>query len=478
MKYLHVSVLILTAALAAILWPRAAAAENAAESPKLWRYLTTTMAQSVTEGWRKTCTDSSIVGRPLSIAGRYYEKGLGTHAPGEMVFRLDRRHRQFVAEVGVDDGGGPTGSVVFKVFLDGKPAFNSGLMRYGQAAKRIALDVSSVAELRLVVTDGGDGVQGDHADWASAAIDDTVVAKPVPRFSTAGFFALPDSPRKVLNFNPGWRFLKADAAGAEKPGFDDSAWEAANLPHGLELLGENASGGRNYQGPAWYRKRFSSPAAAKDQKTVVYFEAVMGKSAVWVNGQKVAEHFGGYLPFAAEISRQLRSDGRENVLAVRADNSDDPSYPPGKPQSDLDFTYLGGIYRNVFLIQTGPLHVTLAELSTTVAGGGVVVGTQNVSGSSATLEVRTEIANELAEAQRMTLRTVLETTDGQEVLRQPAAAGNRRRGEASAPRDAQGQARSPLAPGRSLLALSPHGDRRCVGPRGRQPADPLRHPAL
>jgi beta-galactosidase len=265
------------------------------------------------------------------------------------------------------------------------------------------------------VTDGGDGVQGDHADWAGAAVDDIVAARPVPRFSTAGFFAIPGSPRQVVDFNPGWRFLKADAPGAERPAFDDSAWEAANLPHGLELLGENASGGRNYQGPAWYRKRFTL-LPQSGCKTFLYFEAVMGRGEVWVNGQKVAEHLGGYLPFAAEIGGLLRTDGRPNVVAVRADNSDDPSYPPGKPQGDLDFTYMGGIYRNVYLIHTGPVHATLAEPSRTPAGGGVVVGTKDVRGRDATLEVRTEIANETARTTRATLRTVLETADGREVL--------------------------------------------------------------
>jgi len=78
------------------------------------------MAASVTQGWRETLTDSSITGRPLNIAGKGCEKGLGAHAPGEMVFKLDRQHRQFAAEVGVDDEGGPTESVVFGVLLDGK----------------------------------------------------------------------------------------------------------------------------------------------------------------------------------------------------------------------------------------------------------------------------------------------------------------------------------------------------------------------
>ena len=406
----------LAALLACCAAARAADPAPSAE-PAVWRYLSTDTAASVTQGWLETRTDASITGHPLSIAGRRYDKGLGTHAPGEMVFKLGRQHRRFVADVGVDDQGGKAGSVVFKVALDGKEAFDSGLMRFGEPAKHIALDVNGVSELRLVVTDGGNGVQHDHADWANAAVDDVILAKPVPPFSTAGFFAVPDSPRRVLNFNPGWRFLKADASGAEKPGFDDAAWEAANLPHSLEVLGENASGCRNYQGPAWYRKRFQAASSAADGKVFLYFEAVMGKCTVWVNGQKVAEHFGGYLPFAAEIGSLLHGGGDDNFVAVRADNANDPTYPPGKPQNDLDFTYLGGIYRDTYLIQTGPVHVTLPELSRAVAGGGVFVGVKDIKGNDASLGVRTEIANDSAAPRNVTVRTVLETAEGREVLR-------------------------------------------------------------
>jgi len=405
--------------LSAVWLGRAQAAS--AEEPEIWRYLTTGMATSVTQGWQVTRNDASITGRPLSIGGRRFEKGLGTHAPGEIVYAFNGTRKRFVADVGVDDHGGPAGSVVFRVLLDGKNAFDSGLMRFGDAPKHVALDVSGVRELRLVVTDGGNGVQHDHADWANAAVDDVVVPHPVPRFSTAGFFAVPGSPREVLDFNPGWRFLKADAKGAEDPAFDDSAWEAANLPHGLEILGENESGGRNYQGPAWYRKRFPAEVPANGGRVVLYFEAVMGKCVVWVNGRKVAEHFGGYLPFAADVTSALRADGCGNVVAVRADNSDDPTYPPGKPQGDLDFTYLGGIYRDTYLIRTDALHATLPELSATVAGGGVFVGVKDVNGSDASLEVRTEVANDSAAPRRVTLRTALETVEGREAVRAETA---------------------------------------------------------
>ncbi|VGO17938.1 Beta-galactosidase [Pontiella desulfatans] len=231
------------------------------------------------------------------------------------------------------------------------------------------------------------------------------------QFSTAGFHAVEGSPRKVMNFNPGWRFLLGDAKGAEAVGFDDRQWEAANLPHGLEVLGENASGGRNYQGVAWYRKQFSVERLTG--KTFLYFEAVMGVAKVWVNGQLVAEHFGGYLPFAADVTGVLK-DG-VNVVAVMADNSNSKLYPPGKEQYKLDFTYLGGIYRDTYLIQTSPTHVTLRELSSTVAGGGVFVATLDVNGNDATMEVRTEVMNSGNKTYGITVRNTLEDADGKAV---------------------------------------------------------------
>lgn len=232
-------------------------------------------------------------------------------------------------------------------------------------------------------------------------------------FSTAGFYAVEASPRTVENFNPGWRFFKGDAKGAFAVGFDDSQWESANMPHGLEILGENASGGRNYQGKAWYRKQFSVPVSAG--KTYLYFEAVMGEAQVWVNGQHVVEHFGGYLPFAADVTDVLNKDGQPNVVAVMANNADSTLYPPGKKQSQLDFAYLGGIYRDTYLIQTSPVHVTLTELSKTVAGGGVFAATLNVDGNDAQMEVRTEVANNGPDKVAITVKTVLENADYKEL---------------------------------------------------------------
>ncbi|MDR1336320.1 MAG: glycoside hydrolase family 2 protein [Tannerella sp.] len=230
-----------------------------------------------------------------------------------------------------------------------------------------------------------------------------------PEFSTAGFHAIAGSPRKVYSFNPGWKFMKAKADGAERPDFDDSSWETVHLPHGLEILGENASGMRNYQGEACYRKVFSLPGRSSG-KVTLYFEAVMGKAQVWLNGKLLCRHFGGYLPFAVDLTKDLVAG--KNTVAVFADNSNDDSYPPGKEQDYLDFTYLGGIYRDVYLIETGATHISLPELSPTVAGGGVFVATKDVNGNRAMLEVRTEIRND-GKGGTFKVRTILEDAEKQ-----------------------------------------------------------------
>ncbi len=219
-----------------------------------------------------------------------------------------------------------------------------------------------------------------------------LIGQPI-EFSTAGFFALEGSPRSVESMNPAWRFYKGSADGAYQTSFDDSQWQVVSLPHGLEDLPQEASGGKNYRGEAWYRKHFSIDANEYAGKRIVlYFEAVMGKSKVWLNGELVGEHYGGYLPIPIDITDKIEL-GQENVLAVLTDNSDDPIYPPGKPQGTLDFCYFGGIYRDVWLISTSQLHITDANMSGRVAGGGLLVHYTNVSANQATVNLELELAN-------------------------------------------------------------------------------------
>ena len=95
--------------------------------------------------------------------------------------------------------------------------------------------------------------------------------------SVAGFIPLEGSGRMVYNFNPGWRFFRGDVKGAEKADFDDKTWEVVSTPHSVQLMPAEASGCRNYQGIAWYRKHFTVPAEMDGMEVLIHFEAIMGK---------------------------------------------------------------------------------------------------------------------------------------------------------------------------------------------------------
>ena len=190
--------------------------------------------------------------------------------------------------------------------------------------------------------------------------------------SVAGLFPLQGSGRIVYNFNEGWRFLLGDAEGAEATAFDDSLWEVVCAPHADRLEPSEASGGRNNQG------------------ILVHFEAIMGKQWVYVNGHLVNEHLGGYLPVTIDLSAEGVKAGDKCVIAVKADNSDDKNYPPGKKQSQLDFAYHGGMYRDVWLIGKSSVAITDAIERGQVAGGGVFIHFDNISEKSADVFIDVE----------------------------------------------------------------------------------------
>lgn len=213
-----------------------------------------------------------------------------------------------------------------------------------------------------------------------------------PRFSTAGFYQLPETGRSAYSMNPAWRFLRGKMPGAQSVDFDDKDWKLVSLPHGLELLPYEASGCINYQGEAWYRKHFTPQEEWKGKQLFLHFEAIMGKSKVWVNGQLVKEHFGGFLPVIADITSYLRY-GQDNVIAVWTDNSDDPSYPPGKAQDMLDFAYLGGIYRDCWLVAHNRVYITDPNYEEEVAGGGLFVSFGNISDVKALVRLDAHLRN-------------------------------------------------------------------------------------
>ena len=209
--------------------------------------------------------------------------------------------------------------------------------------------------------------------------------------SVAGLFPLEGSGRIVYNFNEGWRFLLGDAKGAEATAFDDSRWEIVCAPHIDRLEPSEASGGRNYQGVCWYRKHFTVPEDMAGKQVLVHFEAIMGKQWVYVNGRLVKEHLGGYLPITVDLTKEGVKAGDQCLIAVKADNSDDKNYPPGKQQNQLDFAYHGGMYRDVWLIGKSAVAITDAIERNQVAGGGVFIHFDNISEQKADVFIDVEL---------------------------------------------------------------------------------------
>jgi beta-galactosidase len=160
----------------------------------------------------------------------------------------------------------------------------------------------------------------------------------------------PQLPGATMSLNQGWRFYRVDKPTPQEDfssaAFADTRWERVNAPHTVRLEPENSSGMTNFQGVAWYRRHFTAEETWRGKKLFVQFEGAMQVADVWFNGKHLLTHYGGYLPFTVDLTDLVRYGKADNLIALRLDNSDNPDVPPGKPQNLLDFTYLGGLYRN------------------------------------------------------------------------------------------------------------------------------------
>jgi beta-galactosidase len=208
--------------------------------------------------------------------------------------------------------------------------------------------------------------------------------------------------RIIRSFDSDWRFLKAEAAGAERPDFDDTAWRTLEVPHDWSIEGpfdqKNPTGGAGGFLPAgigWYRKSFDLPAGYERRRVFVEFDGVMANSEVWINGFPLGKRPNGYVSFRYEMTGHLRFGAREqNVIAVRADNS-------GQPASRW---YTGaGIYRHVRLVVTDPLHIE---------HWGTFITTPNVSADQATVRVQSAVINQSAAPRKVRLQISLRAPDG------------------------------------------------------------------
>ncbi|MBO0996081.1 discoidin domain-containing protein [Bacillus sp. SD088] len=197
--------------------------------------------------------------------------------------------------------------------------------------------------------------------------------------------------REVFNFNMDWLFYRGDI-NKELP-IDDSCWERVILPHTVRLEPKEWEDAPSYQGISWYRRYFTLDQTLLGKKIFVRFEGAMINADVWVNGQHLFSHHGGYLPFTIDITDTVIL-GKENLIEVKVDSNDDWETPPGKPQKELDFVYFGGLYRNAQLIVTNPLHVSDVLSANKVANGGVFITYPEIDKQKAKIRIQTHVQND------------------------------------------------------------------------------------
>ncbi|MEJ2548929.1 MAG: glycoside hydrolase family 2 TIM barrel-domain containing protein [Gemmatimonadota bacterium] len=214
-----------------------------------------------------------------------------------------------------------------------------------------------------------------------------------------------------IDFDSGWQFLRADASGAESPGFDDGDWSPASLPHTARVeslvTGEPGSDTYQWQGICWYRRTFQIDRGQAGRKFFLSFDGAMNVADVWLNGEFLGRHRGGWLPFGFDISDRVLP-GEENLVAVRLDNTDNPITGP-KPLPQLDFNPYHGLYRSVRLVVKDRLHITDPILADRPASGGLFVTFPRVSAESATVRVQVHALNDDSRPREFRLR--LQLTD-------------------------------------------------------------------
>ena len=218
--------------------------------------------------------------------------------------------------------------------------------------------------------------------------------------------------RETINFNNDWLYHEGDVKGAEAADYSDEEWLYVNLPHStIHYTPDNY-----YQkdlGIFWYRKHFTVPQEMQGKKLYITFEAAMQAAEVWVNGEKIGTHQGGYTSFVFDLTDKV-TYGEENVIAVRIDTRPNTAFNPGK--TNPDFQYFGGLYRNVYLTATDMLHVTDAVYENKTAGGGVFLTAPAVSKESATVKSQTDVKNEGASTEEATVVTEVIDEDGETVV--------------------------------------------------------------
>lgn len=224
------------------------------------------------------------------------------------------------------------------------------------------------------------------------------------------------TPASETSFNSDWQFARADKAPDLTSMSALTGWEKVQLPHTTrieELVVKN-----QWQGDAWYKKTITTKPEWKTKQVFIRFDAAMNATDVFLNGEKIASHLGGYLPFTLNLTNKLKADA-PNELVLHLDNRDNAVTGP-KPLKDLDFNTYGGIYRNTHLILKNDVYISDAISVGKTAGGGIFVTYPEVSEANAKVQVKTNLINSSAKEKAVKIKQQL--LDGDKLVAETTSA--------------------------------------------------------
>lgn len=208
-------------------------------------------------------------------------------------------------------------------------------------------------------------------------------------------------PRQTLLFNKDWKFYKGEISNAEQVSFNDAGWRHLDLPHDWSIEGpfdEQWASATGYLpgGVGWYRKTFQLANGIRSKNIFLYFDGVYKNSEVWINGHYLGKRPNGFIAFQYEITPFLNKTGK-NIVAVKVDHSQ---------FADARWYTGSGIYRNVYLIATEPVHVDL---------WGVFFTTPQVSSRSATANINVSVVNQTLAKAPVLVNADLIDTEGKRI---------------------------------------------------------------
>ena len=188
--------------------------------------------------------------------------------------------------------------------------------------------------------------------------------------------------RNIININENWKFIQEDVG---LPTSYPTDWQTVDVPHSWNAVDGNDGNGSYDRGNYWYAKTFETPKQPlAGGRVFVEFMGVNSEATVYVNGTKVTYHEGGYSTFRADITEYCKED-EENLLVVEVTNkANDYVYP-----QHADFTFYGGIYRDVNIISVPNAHFDLEYYG----GPGIMVTPKPTECGGATFEIESWVKN-------------------------------------------------------------------------------------